>query len=192
MIGNDIVDLKQAAIESNWQRKGFLNKVFTEKEQNLILNAKNSFEMVWKLWTMKESVYKIHVQQNNHRFFAPKKLECQIFNKTNGSVVIHNQMYFTESKITKNYIYTVATLKEDKELFDNCFEIEDQNYFYQHKEVYNQLKYKVSEKWKFAFEGLDIKKNSVGVPKLYQNKQQLAIFFSITHHGNYCAYSILN
>ena len=42
MIGNDIVDLALAQKESNWKRKGFLNKIFTEKEQLLILNAKNN------------------------------------------------------------------------------------------------------------------------------------------------------
>ena len=63
MIGNDIVDLKLASIQSNWQRKGFLNKVFTKKEQTLILNASNSFEMVWLLWSIKESAYKVYIQQ---------------------------------------------------------------------------------------------------------------------------------
>ena len=35
MIGNDIVDLKQAAKDSNWQRPRFLDKVFTKHEQDL-------------------------------------------------------------------------------------------------------------------------------------------------------------
>ena len=37
MIGNDIVDLKLAKNQSNWQRKGFLEKQFTEEEQKTIL-----------------------------------------------------------------------------------------------------------------------------------------------------------
>ena len=55
MIGNDIIDLSLAKIESNWQRKGFLEKQFTAKEQQLILEAPNSFVMVWRLWSMKEA-----------------------------------------------------------------------------------------------------------------------------------------
>ena len=31
-IGNDIIDLKLAKTQSNWQRKGFLEKQFTQKE----------------------------------------------------------------------------------------------------------------------------------------------------------------
>ena len=73
MIGNDIIDLTLAKLESNWKRRGFLEKQFTANEQKLILTAKNSFVLVWKFWSMKEAAYKICVQQNETRFFAPKK-----------------------------------------------------------------------------------------------------------------------
>ena len=43
MIGNDIVDLNLAKTESNWQRKGFLEKQFTDSEINEILNSENPF-----------------------------------------------------------------------------------------------------------------------------------------------------
>ena len=42
-IGNDIVDLNLAKTESNWQRKGFLEKQFTQKEQEEILTQKIRF-----------------------------------------------------------------------------------------------------------------------------------------------------
>ena len=37
MVGNDLVDLQIAKSQSNWRRKGFLEKQFTIKEQQLIL-----------------------------------------------------------------------------------------------------------------------------------------------------------
>ena len=43
MIGNDIIDLSAAKLESNWQRRGFLEKQFTKNEQRQILSAQNSF-----------------------------------------------------------------------------------------------------------------------------------------------------
>jgi hypothetical protein len=36
---NDIVDLALARKESNWKRPGYLNKIFTTKEQLLISSA---------------------------------------------------------------------------------------------------------------------------------------------------------
>ena len=35
MIGNDVVDLRRALVESNWKRKGFLTKVFSDSEQQI-------------------------------------------------------------------------------------------------------------------------------------------------------------
>ncbi len=46
MIGNDIVDLVQARFQSNWKRKGFVQKIFTQKEQELIFSSKNPENMV--------------------------------------------------------------------------------------------------------------------------------------------------
>jgi phosphopantetheinyl transferase (holo-ACP synthase) len=74
LIGNDIIDLSVAKIESNWHRKGFLEKQFTSNEQQLILASTNSFDLVWRFWSMKEAAYKVYSQQNEVRFFAPKKI----------------------------------------------------------------------------------------------------------------------
>ncbi len=63
MIGNDVVDLALAKVESNWQRKGYLDKLFTTKEQNLIFCSENPTIMVWILWSRKEAVYKIHANR---------------------------------------------------------------------------------------------------------------------------------
>ncbi|MCF6297609.1 MAG: 4'-phosphopantetheinyl transferase superfamily protein [Flavobacteriaceae bacterium] len=190
MVGNDIVDLKQAEIESNWRRKGFLDKMFTKNEQSFILNVDNSFEIVWQLWSMKESAYKMFVQQYSHRFFNPLKLQCELLSKTVGVVTVSNEKYYTKSIITEDYIYTVATLKGESMLLDGCFKIERNKYANQHQEIYNQLKLRVSKRWNLPFQDLNIIKNRVGVPKLFQNEKKIAIDFSITHHGCYIAFAI--
>ncbi len=74
MIGNDIVDLALASLQSNWRRAGYLNKLFTQKEQDYILQAPNPDVMVWTLWTMKEAVYKIIIQQNGQRGYYPLRI----------------------------------------------------------------------------------------------------------------------
>ena len=94
MIGNDIIDLSFARLESNWQRTGFLEKQFTANEQKLILTAKNSFILVWKLWSMKEAAYKIYLQQNETRFFAPKKFDCLLKSGEKGLVYFKDQIFY--------------------------------------------------------------------------------------------------
>ena len=112
MIGNDIVDLQLAKTQSNWQRPKFLKKIFTEIEQEYIYQSANPELEVWKLWTMKESAYKIYNRETAVRGFFPWKLECSNFEvfkgKFLGTVSIDDNIYFTETVVSEDFVYTVA------------------------------------------------------------------------------------
>ncbi len=43
MIGNDLIDIQLAKSQSNWQRKGFLEKQFADTEIVEILSSENPF-----------------------------------------------------------------------------------------------------------------------------------------------------
>ncbi|TKC06711.1 4-phosphopantetheinyl transferase family protein [Pedobacter polaris] len=115
MIGNDVVDLLQASIESNWKRKGYLAKIFTTEEQHIIQNSKDANATVWLLWSMKEAAYKIHNRKTKLRNFAPSKLICKIDYLRNGimgSVSSGGEKYYTSSEINLNYIHTIAAQEQ--------------------------------------------------------------------------------
>lgn len=113
MIGNDIVDLRLARTQSNWQRPKFLQKIFTIKERNYIKQSENPELEVWKLWSRKEAAYKIYNRETGIRGYFPWNLECSIAEicgeKFLGSVSIDNKIYFTETVVTEDYVYTIAT-----------------------------------------------------------------------------------
>ncbi|MDI5898757.1 4'-phosphopantetheinyl transferase family protein [Flavobacterium yafengii] len=113
MIGNDIVDLALARKESNWKRSRFLDKIFTVKEQLLITDAENPEVMVWNLWSRKEAAYKIYNRETGIRGFFPLQLECFYENATFGTVSIKGKIYFTQSKIENDSIYTIAVVKKE-------------------------------------------------------------------------------
>lgn len=117
MIGNDIVDLAFARKESNWKRKGFLEKIFTTNEQLLILNSQNPETTVWNLWSRKEAAYKIYNRLTQKRAFIPQQLECFDLEIKNGiiygKVVCYNAVYFTKTIITVECIETVAVLNPE-------------------------------------------------------------------------------
>ncbi|NJW54327.1 4'-phosphopantetheinyl transferase family protein, partial [Salinimicrobium oceani] len=113
MIGNDVVDLHLAARESNWRRKGFLEKVFTTAEQEIISTSKDKDTTVWLLWSMKEAAYKAH----QRAFNLPVKLnwlaqECKLLTfsleHASGEVNVNGNLYFTTSKITSEFIHASA------------------------------------------------------------------------------------
>lgn len=116
MIGNDIIDLEQAHQESNWKRKGFLEKIFTEKEQQMILSADDQEIMVWNLWSRKEAAYKIYNRQTKERLFIPRRITCSnvIFEKKHffGQVTIDRFTYFTRTEIQDFKIYTEAVTNQ--------------------------------------------------------------------------------
>lgn len=182
MIGNDIVDLQIAKQQSNWLRKGFLEKQFTKQEQNEILNAKNPHTHVWLLWSMKEAAYKCYVQEYQQRFFNPKKFNCSSVSQTKGLVSIHEHNYYTESTVTSRYIHTIAFCRQNTKSKKELFLI---------KEKENQSAIIKSKLLSSFSEKMILKKNGVGIPYLYLNEEEQKISFSISHHGNYGAFVIL-
>lgn len=126
MIGNDIIDLQQSRSESNWQRKGFIEKLFTIEEQLLIKNNEQPEIMVWLLWSMKEAAYKIYNRETKIRAFIPQKLVCNLKQQNDlfvsGKVTCDKNIYHTKTIVAKNFIHTIAVINENE--LDNVIEIE--------------------------------------------------------------------
>jgi phosphopantetheinyl transferase (holo-ACP synthase) len=108
MIGNDIVDLVLAKKESNWKRKGFVDKIFTPQEQLLIKSSVNQQIIIWNLWSRKEAAYKIYNRQTGIRKYNPIQFECFDLNLEIGKVVFEDLVFYTKTEITREYIYTIA------------------------------------------------------------------------------------
>ncbi len=111
MIGNDIIDLALASKESDWQRKGVLEKLFTSSEQLYIGKAHNPALQFWSLWSRKEAVYKIYNRETKIRAFIPLQLQC-LDQNSEDVVAINGKLYFTRTEITSSYIYTTAVARQ--------------------------------------------------------------------------------
>jgi phosphopantetheine--protein transferase-like protein len=121
MIGNDVVDIDASRIESNWKRKGFLEKIFTPQEQSLIKFSSNPELYVWVLWSMKEAAYKVYNRETGIRGFIPHELSCVLdvvsAQEYEGTVKCRGSIYFTTTTIANGIIHTIAVypfLKEKK------------------------------------------------------------------------------
>jgi phosphopantetheinyl transferase (holo-ACP synthase) len=181
MIGNDIVDLKVAETESNWQRSGFLEKQFSLKEQEVILNSENSFLKVWSFWSMKEAAYKCHTQKYQKRFFAPQKFECSLISEEEGIVVFEDDKFYTTTFLDSFYIYTIAndTLKESS-FFSSIGSP---------KTIDRDLKRKLQEETTILAKDITQRKSVIGAPLYYHKEKLLTNSCTISHHGNYGAFA---
>ena len=173
MLGNDIVDLRKAKLESNWRRKGYLDKIFSLQEQDLIATAENQDQMVWLLWSMKEAAYKIVSPLIGERFYNPLAFECVldfIGCKAHGSVFFQERILFTSSEISEELIYTTALLERGHE-YQNHFLSNQQNYIEEFNDMQSNF---------FLF------KNEENLPVVQDLTSE---FFpaSVSHHGRFLA-----
>lgn len=155
MIGNDIIDLDLALKESNWKRNRFLDKIFTSNEQQLIQTSENKDHMVWNLWSRKEASYKIYNRQTGIRGFFPLRFVCQYNDVNIGTVSIEDFVFYTQTEVTTNYIYSVAVF--EKVYFEKINTLET---------------------------GAIIKKEN-GIPYLLDPVSNSRNPVSITHHGRF-------
>ncbi|HEX8562076.1 MAG TPA: 4'-phosphopantetheinyl transferase superfamily protein [Flavobacterium sp.] len=107
MIGNDVVDIALARKDSNWERPGFLPKIYTLHEQQLITTAANPELAVWNLWSKKEAAYKVLARQKNIRRFIPLQLECQTLDDY-GEVRCSDTIFYTQTEATEDFIHSTA------------------------------------------------------------------------------------
>jgi phosphopantetheinyl transferase (holo-ACP synthase) len=190
--GNDIIDIALAKKESNWKRKGFLEKLFTPPEQLYIRQAQHPVNLVWLFWSMKESAYKVYTRQYSGRFFAPNKIECALMTSCTGQVTINQRKYNTISALTDKYIYSIAKPSGcNPSLFHSkCF--------YNHKSSDTNSCQLINEKIKNYYASITGKekmnltliKDNNNLPTLFCKDDHSKIPVSITHHGNYAAFTI--
>lgn len=159
MIGNDVIDIRQSRVESNWQRKGLREKLFTLHEQQLIATSKDSEITLWLLWSMKEAAYKIHHRQTKIRQYIPIKLVCSLHLHNSemacGKVYCEGTVYYTQTTLSDSCIHSVAVTA-----------ISD---FSRVSEIENQV----------------ILKDKYGIPYRINANQLDRQAVSISHHGRY-------
>lgn len=186
MIGNDVVDLQVALLESNWHRRGYLDKLFSAEEQKLIAKSNQPNQTIWLLWTMKESSYKVHFRENKIRRFQPSSLICKpIFIRAHsvteliatGVIQYEGKQYFSKSIINEEFIHTVSAvhpsiitkvkieIKNKPIAYQGCFQEELQYDFFQGD--------------------YQIVKNSHHVPELLNRLTGQRYPMSISHHGRF-------
>jgi len=190
MIGNDIVDLAQAALDSNWRRERYLDRLFTAEEQALILNASNPHQTVWKLWSIKEASYKVYVQETGHRFFNPKKLRCEVMSPTEGLVTIFDRVYNTTSEITEHFIHSIAFAEAENDGLKASFKLKVKDAVSQSMAVRMELIRTISETQSIPKNHLQVQTNATGIPQLYIEGKPYAQSLSLSHHGAYGAFAM--
>lgn len=187
MIGNDIIDLKLAA-ERDPLRPRFMDKVFTEGEQEIIFLNEKPVNQAWLLWAMKESAYKAHQRRFSlPRNFNPLAPQCKIFSLTPtsvlGEVQIGNDNYKAFGELNTNFILSNATaLPENQKVeWENIWGSED---------LKKRLLLKISASYGWDIKTIGIEKDKNFIPVITHRNRPVPIPFSLSHHGKFAAFSL--
>lgn len=181
MIGNDIVDLRVAVSESNWKRRGYLEKLFSPEEQTTILASPFPEKKLWSLWAMKEAAYKAHQRRFSlPRSFNPRFFICEEGSSTSGWVKAGNLTYFTRISENENYIHCIASADAEKKYISKI-NVNTAGF----KEAFLEDYTGVAN----LPEGVKILKDEHFIPQLYWQDKIIPASFSFSRHGRYGAYA---
>lgn len=177
LIGNDLVDLNQAQLESNWRRSGYLAKIYTPEEQELILQSRVPDCMLWLLWTMKEAAYKIVNRHTGIRSYSPLSFVCADVAtdelQASGCVIHSQRKFFIQSTVNHQFIHSTAvSMPEDFSALTPLYL--KNNSFYQ-------------EKFNSLYLGYQLLKTKSGLPELIHTPTGNRHAVSVSHHGEHLA-----
>lgn len=176
LIGNDLVDLRLAAIESNWRRKGYITKICTPEEQKLVLEAAMPDEMLWLIWTMKEAACKIVQRSTGIRKYEPLNFCCTLNTQDieiSGMVNYFKDSFLIRSELQSTFIHSVAV--SDIKDFDQLH--------------LQYLKPGIAYKAEFntITELYQLAGTPSGIPELTHQITGQKHAVSVSHHGDYLA-----
>ena len=79
-VGNDVVDLKDAANSGKSRDSRFLKKILTDAEIEYVKNADGPDQALWSLWACKETAYKVIKKILPDIVFAPRQWQVNVHN----------------------------------------------------------------------------------------------------------------
>ncbi len=188
MLGNDLVDIEVAYAQKSWRQERFRRKVFTPSECAFIGSSDNEFKSIWRMWSMKESAYKVAIQRGVKRFLNPQKLNCVVIDEKRGMVEFDSHIFNTHTMVGEDYIFTTCSDLDTFVTEDHLVYVNRRSE--QSLMTRRALLERIAEKYKYNLNDLQIKKCQQGIPKLYFKEKPLEVSFSLTHHGKFGAYSI--
>lgn len=213
LIGNDVVDLHLASEKVN-QR--FIQRVFTDDEQYLI--KQTSASMLWRLWSAKETAYKIISKINpdtifSHRLFAT---EITSVNQQQLTLNYQDKSITMKTMAKQNALHTLAVYPQGQIWQHHYRQINDAELKYWQNQENLQQAFKPQELASIhhppsAIARVDIKNvlekhlqiepsvitiirpkiaNKSQAPYLLINQQTCEFDISISHHGEWVAWGI--
>jgi hypothetical protein len=100
----------------------------------------------------------------------------------NGEICFKEQKFYSSSIINQDYIFTIANLKNEKGSYSEMMSP---------NQIDSMIKNKLNDITGLNISEIEQKKSRNGAPSYHYKKNLLTSSCSISHHGNYGAYSFV-
>jgi len=200
MVGNDIIDLNLADRHA-WKRKRYLDKVFTASEQRLIQNSNDPGTLLWILWSMKESAYKLHVREHFYQALNPTKFLCffdqelefasgdSSQGRVEGRVRAGDQVFLTNTIFNQDCIHTLALINSRVKIQGDMMSGDCPNQL--REKLVEALVESCSTPSDLTCNEVKFHKDKNGIPFVTDEKRSFSKACSISHHGKFGAFAVV-
>lgn len=200
ILGNDIVDL-EANRNDLVTNTRFHERIFTSNEQEMIFSSSQPNITIWKLWSAKESVYKVLSKIDYSFTLNFKILEINL----EESICRFNSIIcYLRWDITNTYIHCVARTSPHERYFETITQTNainlNMNNFTKNELLFsnnsNSLKARLAAKKlifdKYELENIEIYRQHLGdnnfLPPVIKTKHEVAeIDISLSHDNKFIA-----
>lgn len=180
MIGNDIIDLNISKTEEKASDSRFLEKLFTKEEERIIEKSASPEICLWRLWSMKEAVYKAHQRKFNlPGKFNPKAFECTIISATKGNVIVEGISYKIHTRLTSEFIHSITgNISFFQKLYSEGNIEKD------------RIIQDIASEFGLQANTIKLEKDANNIPWIKLENTLKRLPFSLSHHGSFTGFII--
>lgn len=192
-IGNDVVDLKEAISTLKHNDNRWLDKNFNSIEQIYIKTSTNPAITLWKLWSCKESAYKVIVKKESIRFLNGRRIQidCTNIQDIFYKIFYKDHTLWVKTSTQENYIHSLCSFSLET-INQTRFDILQNNYkTISEKSTFIRKKLREEINTKYGMIEVDFTKNKLGVPMIKTNNLSIQLDISFSHDGAFSAYSFI-
>jgi len=108
MIGNDVVDLRDADSRTESLHPRFDERAFAAPERLQIARSRNPEQLRWMLWAAKEAAYKVARRMHPRTVFSPPQFVVTLPAAGDASVTHGQRRYSVEVRVEQDVVHAIA------------------------------------------------------------------------------------
>lgn len=195
MIGNDVIDLNDPESLPHKQHRRFDRMAFTADERAQLRKRGNRQADRWSMWASKEAAYKLLKQSDESVRFIPRRFNVELSGSDECLVVHENIKVWIRLKTGADYIHALALKTEPLEQDELppvvIVRLETPPARPPSTRI-RKLVCRMAAQW---FGCRETELNVVTenkIPRLVDAKGAHRGYLSLSHHGRYMAFTLLN